>query len=60
MKKVLFIAGIIILALGVIPLMQYALDYNDLSNYGKGYIWGKIFIILLGTFLIFMSRRLKK
>ena len=60
MKKVLLIAGIIILALGVIPLMQYALDYNDLSNYGKGYVWGKIFIILLGTFLIFMSRRLKK
>jgi hypothetical protein len=60
MKKVLLIAGIIILALGTIPLMQYALDYNQLSNYGKGYIWGKLLIIALGIFLIMISRRLKR
>jgi len=60
MKKVLLIAGIIILVLGIIPLMQYALDYNDLSNYGKGYIWGKLLITLIGTFLIIISRRIKK
>jgi len=59
MKKFLLIIGILIVIFGLFPLMRYALDYTELSNYGKGFIWGKVIIVLVGTILITISRRLK-
>jgi len=58
MKKVLFYLGILLCILGFFPLLQYALDYNSISDYGKGYVWGKVVILSIGVGTIFISRRL--
>lgn len=60
MKKVIFFVGIILILVGVFPLMKYALDYSELSSYGKGKIWGNILFVAIGILLIFISRRPKK
>ena len=60
MRKILLFIGIIVILIGLIPLMSYALDYTELSSYGKGYVWGKIIIVFFGALMIIFSRRLKK
>jgi len=59
MKKVLLYAGIVLCLIGIFPLIQYLLDYKQLSDYGKGFIWGKGLIILVGICLIFLSKKKK-
>ncbi len=46
--------------IGIVPLARYILDYSQLTSYGKGFIWGKILIIVVGLFLILVSFKLKK
>jgi len=60
MKKVLLYAGIIVCLVGLIPLVRYVFDYSQLSNYGKGYIWGKLLIIIIGMIMVLVSLRLKR
>lgn len=57
MKKILYTLGILLLLAGIIPLFQYLLDYNVLSEYGKGYVWGKIILVLGGLGLVLAARR---
>jgi uncharacterized membrane protein YraQ (UPF0718 family) len=57
MKRILLIAGLILMGLAIASLVTYLFDYEKLSNYGKGYVWGKIIILILGGFLIFLSRK---
>ena len=57
MKKILYTLGILLLLAGIIPLFQYLLDYNVLSEYGKGYVWGKIILVLGGLGLVRAARR---
>lgn len=60
MKKVLLYVGIIICLLGLVPLVEYLFDYNKLSDYGKGFIWGKGLMILIGICLVVIGRKGKQ
>ncbi len=48
--------GVTMCLIGIFPLFQYIFDYIELSDYGKGFIWGKVVLILIGIFLIAISR----
>lgn len=60
MRKVLLAIGIILCLIGVFPLFQYIFDYTELSDYGKGFVWGKAVILLIGISLIVISRKINK
>jgi hypothetical membrane protein len=60
MKTILIIAGGILVFLSVIPIIQFVFDYNELSDYGKGYIWGNVLLFLLGSLLLFMGIKKKR
>jgi len=60
MKTILIIAGGIIVFLSVVPIIQFVFDYNELSEYGKGYIWGNILLFLLGCVLLFVGIKKKR
>lgn len=57
MKKILFIAGLFIVVLALTALASYIVDYQDLSAYGKGYIWGKVILLLIGIFFIYWGKK---
>ena len=59
MQKALLYIGIVLCLIGIFPFLQYLLDYKQLSDYGKGFIWGKALIVFVGIFLIILSRRKK-
>ena len=52
MKKWIISIGVVITLLGLFQGKKYLLDYNSLTDYGKGYVWGSIFLLVLGLFLI--------
>lgn len=58
MKKILNSLGILLLLAGIIPLIQYLIDYKILSEYGKGYVWGKIILVLGGVAFVLVARRI--
>jgi len=60
MKKILIIAGGILVFLSVIPIIQFVFYYNELSDYGKGYIWGNVILFLLGSLFLFLGIKKKK
>lgn len=57
MKKVILILGIIISIIGIASLFPYISDYSDLSNYGQGYVTGKILIAIIGVVLVVIGLR---
>jgi len=60
MKKVLLFVGVVMCLIGIFSSFQYIFDYTELSNYGKGFIWGKVGIVLIGISLIAISRKNNK
>ena len=58
MKVLFLIIGIVFLFLGIMQSYQYIFDYSLLNEYGKGYIWGNIILVLLG--IIFIGIYIKK
>lgn len=60
MKKLLIIIGILFSLVGIFQTTQYIFDYNILSEYGKGYIWGSSILLALGLFTLTLGIRLKK
>ena len=60
MKKILIIAGGVLVFLSVIPIIQFVFYYNELSDYGKGYIWGNIILFLLGSLFLYMGIKKKR
>jgi hypothetical protein len=58
MKKLFLILGIILCLIGGLQTGRYLVDYDVLSEYGKGYVWGSIIMLVLG--LIFLYFGLKK
>ncbi len=59
-KKLLLILGIIVCLFALVPLVQYVFDYQQLSEYGQGFIWGKVLLLVLGGLLIFASLYTRK
>ncbi|PKL85927.1 MAG: hypothetical protein CVV22_05185 [Ignavibacteriae bacterium HGW-Ignavibacteriae-1] len=60
MKKVILTIGIILFIIGMFQGSRYFLDYNVLSHYGKGYVWGSAIILLLGIAFIIIGLKKKK
>ncbi len=60
MKKIALIIGIVLSLIGFIQGVRYFFDYNTLTQYGKGYVWGSILLFLIGILLIYIGLRKKK
>ena len=59
MKYILLGLGLLLIFISLISLSQYAYDYIDLSEYGKGYIWGKVIILFVGIILTYFGIKTK-
>lgn len=55
MKKALVIIGVIFCLMGLFQGYKYILDYNLLTEYGKGYVWGASILFVIGVFLIVLG-----
>jgi FtsH-binding integral membrane protein len=60
MKKLILTIGIILFLVGLFQGSRYFLDYDVLTHYGKGYVWGSIIIWLIGLALIIIGLKKKK
>ncbi len=60
MKKLFLGLGILLILFSVFSFGQYIMDYNVLSDYGKGYIWGKGIILAAGLTLLYFGLKKKK
>lgn len=60
MKKMLLLLGILLILASLFSIGQYISDYNVLSEYGKGFIWGKFLLLAVGAALIFVAVRRKR
>lgn len=58
MRIVLLILGILLLLMGLFPLLQHGIHYGRLTEFGRGFVWGKAGLVLMGLLLIFFSRRM--
>jgi len=57
MKYFLIILGCILLLISIYQSFPYLLDYQYLSEYGKGYIWGNIILLIIGVLLLLLGIR---
>ncbi|HLU90552.1 MAG TPA: hypothetical protein VKZ51_12015 [Cyclobacteriaceae bacterium] len=57
MKKAVLVIGSIFFLYGLFNSIKYALDYSELAAYGKGYVWGNAFLMVLGLLLVFFVFR---
>ena len=46
--------------MGLIPLLSFLLDYDQLTDYGKGYYVGKTILLVVGILLVFFVQRMKR
>lgn len=60
MKKTAVILGVLAVLLSLFQGGRYIFDYYELSEYGKGFIWGNIILFVAGVLLIITGRRKKK
>lgn len=60
MKKVALVIGIILSLIGFFQGFRYFFDYNTLTQYGKGYVLGSIFLLTTGLVLIYFGLKKKK
>jgi len=59
-KYLLLFLGTILSAIALSKLSLYVSDYEQLTSYGKGYIWGNLFILLVGLVLLFFGFKIKR
>jgi FtsH-binding integral membrane protein len=60
MKYILLAIGSLLAFSAGFSIAHYILDYGELSQYGKGYIWGKLFLFIAGLVLFYLGLRLWK
>jgi hypothetical protein len=60
MKYIILIIGGLFLIGSTISIGKYVFDYGELSQYGKGFIWGKIFLFIIGLLLIYFGLKKPK
>ncbi|REJ84817.1 MAG: hypothetical protein DWQ44_08260 [Bacteroidetes bacterium] len=59
MRKFLFYSGIFIAFISLISIIQYGPGFNSFSEYGQGYFFGKIIMLIFGLALVFIFRKPK-
>lgn len=59
MRKIALITGIILSLTGFFQGFRYFFDYNILTQYGKGYVWGSILFLIIGFVLIYFGLKKK-
>lgn len=52
MKKTALIFGTILTLIGFFQFIRYLTDYNILTSYGKGYVWGSAILLIFGIGLL--------
>jgi len=60
MKKWTIVIGVLITLFGLFQSGKFLLDYNTLTQYGKGYVWGSGLLVVIGAFLIIAGLKRKK
>ncbi|MCK9450735.1 MAG: hypothetical protein M0Q90_03510 [Bacteroidales bacterium] len=60
MKRILIIAGGILVFLAVTSIIQYVFESSSTPDYESGYIWGNVFLLLLGSWLLHKGIKRKK
>ena len=59
-KYILLIAGILLALFSLATVSRYIGDYAVLTEYGRGYVWGKIILLAIGIILIVLGIRKKR
>ena len=57
MKKALFIIGVSLIVITILSMFPFVLNFSSLSNYGKGFIFGKIILIFVGLVLVLFNKK---
>jgi len=52
--------GIVLSLIGFFQGFKYFFDYNVLTQYDKGYVWGSIILLVIGLVLIYFGLKKKK
>lgn len=52
MKNLSIVLGLLLILIGLIQGGKYIQDYNILTHYGKGFVWGSGFFIIIGAILL--------
>lgn len=60
MKYTLLIIGAFLVVAAIVSILQYLPDYSKLSQYGRGYLWGKLLVLSLGMGIIYAGLKIKK
>jgi hypothetical protein len=60
MKYLILFIGIILFIVGFIQTTRYVLNYDALTQYGKGYVWGSAILMLIGIIIIFIGKKIDR
>lgn len=60
MNKIILVVGLMLILMGILPLLAFLLDYDQLTAYGKGYYVGKTILLVIGVLLVFFVQRRKR
>lgn len=60
MRKIIVVLGSIITLIGIYQTSKYLFDYNQLTQYGKGYILGSVFLTIIGIVFLIVALKIKK
>ena len=57
MKYVLLVFGLLLSLASVLNILKYAVDYELLADFGKGFVWGNGILLVVGLSLILWGWR---
>jgi len=60
MKKFSLITGLFLSVVGFFQCYKYLFVYETLTQYGKGYVWGSILLLIMGFLLIYLGAKKRK
>ena len=59
MKKVALIVGIILSSVGFFQVIGNLDKYNTLTQFGKGYVWGSLTLLVIGSVFVYLGLKNK-
>lgn len=62
LRIVLIIIGCLLFVLGAVQGLPHIPDYGKLTDYGKGYVWGSVLLMVIGLLIsvFFLKRKSNK